>query len=295
MQVGIVGLGAMGKHMSANLLKNGYTLHVYDVVPEAIEEIVRLGGLRCSSPKEIAQKADIVITMLPNAQIVESVMTGDNGLLAGGREGQIFIDMSSVAPHSTKKMAGLADKKGIKYMDAPVSGGVTGAEAGTLTIMVGGDEEIFKKVKPILESLGKNIRLIGEVGSGDAVKIVNNLLLGSSMAALAEALVLGLKAGLKPETMYEVIKSSSGRSYALEAKVPDFIFKGEFKKGFPIDLQYKDLELAVETAKNLGVPLPMTNNAQQIYELARVKGLGREDISAVIKVWEDMLGVQVRG
>lgn len=295
MRVGFIGLGAMGKNMSANLIKNGFSLYVNDIMTEAVEEIVKLGAEKCLTPKEVAQNTDVVITMLPNAKIVENVMTGKEGLFAGGKEGQIIIDMSSVAPHSTKKMAKIAEDKGMKYIDAPVSGGVSGAQAGTLTIMVGGEEAVVQKVMPVLESMGKNIKYIGEVGAGDAVKIVNNLLLGANMAALAEALVLGVKAGLKPETMFEIIKASSGRSYAVEAKVPNFILKGKFDQGFAVDLQYKDLELAIETAKNLGVPLPITNISQQVYEMARAKGLGREDISAVIKVWEEMLGIQVRG
>lgn len=294
MIIGFIGLGAMGKPMAHNLIKANFQLNVFDVNEKAVEELVLLGAEKCSSPQEIAKKCELVITMLPNAKIVESVMLGDGGMLAGIKAGQIIVDMSSVAPHTTKKMAQFVEKKGAKYIDAPVSGGVSGATAGTLTIMVGGHQETVAKARPVLDKLGR-IQHIGEVGAGDAVKIVNNLLLGANMAAVAEALVLGVKAGLKPETMYNIIKSSSGRSYALEAKMPNFILKGEFAPGFAVDLQYKDLELAVETGKNLGVPMPVTNSAQQVYEMARAKGLGREDISAIIKVWEHLLNVQVRG
>lgn len=294
MQLGFIGLGAMGKPMALNLLKASYDLWVNDVKQEAVAELVKAGAKPCSSPQELAGVVDVVITMLPNDKIVEEVILGANGFLQGGRAGQIIIDMSSVAPQSTRKMANAVQAKGIRYVDAPVSGGVAGASAGALTIMVGGDRETVRAVEPILKVLGQKIYHVGDVGAGDAVKLVNNLLLGANMAALAEALVLGAKAGLDPQTMYEIIKVSSGRSYALEAKVPNFILKGNFVPGFAVDLQYKDMELAVETAKSLGIPLPVTTMAQQVFEMARAKGLGREDISAVIKIWEEMAGVQVR-
>ncbi len=294
MRIGFIGIGAMGKPMALNLLKAGHELYVFDVVAAAVADMVAQGGQACTSPKELAQKTEAVITMLPNAKIVESTLTGENGLLAGSRPGQVFIDMSSVSAGSTKLMAKLAGEKGVGYVDAPVSGGVAGATAGTLTIMVGGSVDDVAKVQPILQAMGKNIHHVGEVGAGDSIKVVNNLLLGINMAAVAEALVLGVKSGLSPQVMLDIIKGSSGRSYALEAKTPGFILKNNFAAGFAIDLQYKDLELAAETAKSLGMPLPLGSMAQQIFEMARAKGLGREDISAVIKVWEELVGVQVR-
>ena len=294
MRIGFIGIGAMGKPMALNLLKAGHELYVFDVVAAAVADMVAQGGQACTSPKELAQKTEAVITMLPNAKIVESTLTGENGLLAGSRPGQVFIDMSSVSAGSTKLMAKLAGEKGVGYVDAPVSGGVAGATAGTLTIMVGGSADDVAKVQPILQAMGKNIHHVGEVGAGDSIKVVNNLLLGINTAAVAEALVLGVKSGLSPQVMLDIIKGSSGRSYALEAKTPGFILKNNFAAGFAIDLQYKDLELAAETAKSLGMPLPLGSMAQQIFEMARAKGLGREDISAVIKVWEELVGVQVR-
>lgn len=294
MRIGFIGIGAMGKPMALNLLKAGHELFVYDVVAAAVAELVNQGAKSCQSPKELAQNTDAVITMLPNSKIVESTVTGEKGLLAGSRPGQVLIDMSSVSAGSTKQMAKLAKEKGVGYVDAPVSGGVAGATAGTLTIMVGGEADDVQKAQPILQVLGKNINHVGGVGAGDSIKVVNNLLLGINMAAVAEALVLGVKSGLSPQVMLDIIKGSSGRSYALEAKGPGFILKNNFAAGFAIDLQYKDLELATETAKSLGMPLPLGAMSQQIFEMARAKGLGREDISAVIKVWEELVGVQVR-
>lgn len=294
MQVGFIGLGVMGKPMALNLLKAGHGLTVYDIMQPAVEELVQAGASAADSPKAVAQASECVITMLPNAAIVEATFLGESGLLAGALAGQVFVDMSSVAPQTSQKMAGLAAAKGAGYVDAPVSGGAAGAAAGTLTIMAGGAQADVDAVWPLFEAMGKTIRHLGGVGAGDAVKMVNNLLLGVNMAALAEALVLGVKSGLSAETMYEAIRNSSGASYVLNAKMPNFIMKGAFAPGFAIDLQYKDLELAVQSAKAMALPLPMTGAAQQVFELARASGLGREDISSVIQVWERLAGVQVR-
>ncbi|MBP2637103.1 MAG: hgd [Firmicutes bacterium] len=294
MNVGFIGIGAMGKPMAQNLVTANYPLYIYDVNQPAVADMVAQGAIACNSPRELAQNCQVIILMLPNAAIVETTLTGEQGLLAGGQAGQTIIDMSSVASASTRRMAALAQVQQINYIDAPVSGGVTGAAAGTLTIMVGGETTAVQAVEPILKVLGKKIYHVGGIGAGDSIKVVNNLLLGINMAAVAEALVLGVKSGLDPQVMLEIIKESSGRSYALEAKTANFILKNNFAPGFAIDLEYKDLELAMETAKGLDMPLPLAAMAQQVFAMAKAKGLGREDISAVIKVWEELAGVQVR-
>lgn len=295
MKVGFIGIGAMGKPMAKNLLNSGFDLTVFDLNSEAVQEMKEAGAKTAQTPKETAENAQVVITMLPNFNIVRSVMEGPDGVLSGAAKGTVIIDMSSVAPNQTRLMAGLAREKGLEYLDAPVSGGVSGAAKGTLTIMVGGSEAVIGQVMEIFQTLGKKIYQVGPVGSGDAVKIVNNLLLGVNMAALAEALVLGVKAGLDPQTMFDIIRASSGSSYAMEAKMPNFILKGNFEPGFAIDLQFKDLELATQTGKELRTPLLLTNMAQQIFEQARAEGLGKKDISAVIQVWEKLNGIEVRG
>ncbi len=292
--VAFIGLGAMGRPMAANVAKAGYVLKVFDLVPAFVDEIVALGATAAASPAQAATGSDIVLMSLPNAAIVASVVTGENGVLAGSHPGQIIIDLSSVTPEHTKKMAQLAKAKGVEYLDAPVSGGVGGATAGTLTIMVGGDKAAFAECETILQAIGKKIYHVGAVGAGDTLKLVNNLMLGINMVGVAEALTLGVKAGVDPKTMLEVIGVSSGRSYAFEAKVPGFILKGNFEPGFAIDLQYKDLEMASQTAKEMGVPLMLTNVAQQMYETARASGLGRKDISAVTTMLEKLAGVEVR-
>jgi 3-hydroxyisobutyrate dehydrogenase len=284
----------MGKPMCANLLAAGYKVAVHDVVQAAVAELTAKGAAEAPSAKELASMSDVVITMLPNAAIVESVVCGEKGLLAGSQSGMVIIDMSSVTPQHTRKMAEITAKHGVDYMDAPVSGGVAGATSGSLTIMVGAQPQTLEKCRPVLEVLGKKIYHVGPVGSGDALKLVNNMLLGINMAAVAEAMTLGVKAGLDPKVLYDVIAAASGRSYALEAKVPNFILKGNFEPGFAVDLQYKDLEMATQTGKELGVPLMLANVAEQVFETARAKGLGRKDISAVVTLQEELAGVTVR-
>lgn len=294
-KVGFIGLGAMGRPMAANLIAAGHTLTVYDLVPAAVAELTGKGAAAAATPAELSAASDFIITMLPNGAIVEAVVAGANGLLSGGRAGQVIIDMSSVTPAHTRKMAAVAAVAGVEYIDAPVSGGVAGAAAGTLTIMAGGKTEVLERCRPILDVLGKKIYHVGDVGAGDAVKLVNNMLLGINMAAVAEAMTLGVKAGLDPKILYEVIAASSGRSYALEAKTPNFILKGQFEPGFAIDLQYKDLEMATQTGKDLGLPLLLANVAGQVFETARARGLGRKDISALVTLQEELAGVEVRG
>lgn len=294
MRVGFIGLGVMGKRMAINVLKGGYEVKVSDLNKEAVKELVDLGAKEGQTPAEVAKDADVVLTSLPNSAIVEGVVLGKDGVLEGIKEGTIIVDLSSITPKSIQGIAKKASQKGVEVLDAPVSGGAAGAEKGTLTIMVGGNKEAFEKVLPILSCIGTKVNHVGEVGAGDTVKLVNNLLLGANMVAVAEALALGVKAGLKPEILYDIISQSSGSSYALTAKYNNFIAKGNFEPGFMIDLQYKDLQLAVDTAKDLKMPLIIGNLSQQMFEAARAKGLGAKDISAVLKLYEDWGNIEVR-
>lgn len=293
-KIAFIGLGAMGRPMAANIAKAGCRLTVFDLQPAAVADLVSMGATAAESPARAVAGCDFVLMSLPNAAIVADVVAGRDGVLAGSHSGQIVIDLSSVTPEHSRKMARLAEDRGVAYLDAPVSGGVGGAAAGTLTVMVGGAPEAFAASEAVLRMIGRTIRHVGPVGTGDALKLVNNLLLGINMVAVSEALVLGAKAGLDPQTMLEVIGESSGRSYALEAKAGAFILKGRFDPGFAIDLQYKDLEMATQTGKDLGVPLVLTNVAQQVFETARASGLGRNDISAIITSLEALARVQVR-
>ncbi len=276
MKIGFIGLGVMGKGMAANLMKNDYKLTVFDINQTVLEEFKGLGAEIVESPKQLAEKADVIMTSLPNSKIVQMTLLGENGVLAGAKPNSIIVDFSSITPKTIRDIAKQAAKKQVEVMDAPVSGGQAGALKGALTIMVGGKEETLEKVMPLLQCMGKSIKHVGDVGAGDTVKLVNNLLLGVNMAAASEALALGVKAGLDADVLYDVISQSSGNSYALEAKYKNFIAKGNFEPGFMIDLQHKDLQLAIDTAKDLELPLLVGNLTQQLYEIAKAEGNGQK-------------------
>lgn len=294
MRIGFIGLGVMGKSMAMNILKGGYELTVFDVVKENVDELVKKGAKSGATPSEVATQSDMVLTSLPNAAIVEQVFLGENGILEGMVEGAIYVDLSSITPKSIRYINEMAKKKSVSVVDAPVSGGAEGAEKGTLTIMVGGEQSSLEKVLPVLNCIGKEIKHVGSVGAGDTVKAVNNLLLGANMVAVAEALVLGKKAGLDPDVMFEIISKSSGSSYALTAKYEKYISKGNFNPGFMVNLMHKDLQLAIDTAKDLNYPLLYGNIAQQMFEIAKTEGMGQEDISSVVKIFERWANVEVR-
>lgn len=289
MKIGFIGLGVMGKNMAYNILKNGYELKVYDISENIVKEFKKRGASIGENPCEVARESDIVMTSLPNSEIVKNVILGQNGILEGASSKTVIIDLSSITPKTIQRIAREAEKKGVEVMDAPVSGGAAGAEKGTLTIMAGGKKEVFDKVMPVLESIGEKIYHVGGIGSGDTLKLVNNLLLGVNMVAVSEALTLGMKAGMNLDILFQVISKSSGNSYALNSKYEKFIKEKNFKPGFMIDLQYKDLQLAIDTAKDLSMPLIMGNLTQQMYEIARSEGMGKEDISAMMKVYEKWL------
>jgi 3-hydroxyisobutyrate dehydrogenase len=294
MKIGFIGLGVMGKSMAINILRAGYELTVFDVVKENVDDLVKKGAKSGITPADVAAQSDVVLTSLPNASIVEQVFLGESGILEGASEGTIYVDLSSITPKSIRRINDIAAKKSIYVVDAPVSGGAEGAEKGTLTIMAGGEKTILDKVLPVLNCIGKEITHVGNVGAGDTVKAVNNLLLGANMVAVAEALVLGKKAGLDPDIMYDIISKSSGNSYALTAKYEKYISKGNFNPGFMVNLMHKDLQLAIDTAKDLDYPLLFGNISQQMFEIAKAEGMGTEDISSVIKIFEKWANVEVR-
>lgn len=294
MKIGFIGLGVMGKSMALNILKAGYELTVFDVVKENVEELVSKGAKSGVTPADVATQSDVIMTSLPNASIVEQVFLGENGILEGAKEGTVYVDLSSITPKSIRHINEIAAKKSVFVVDAPVSGGAEGAEKGTLTIMAGGEKTILDKVLPVLNCIGKEITHVGNVGAGDTVKAVNNLLLGANMVAVAEALVLGKKAGLDPDIMFDIISKSSGSSYALTAKYKKYIAKGNFNPGFMVNLMHKDLQLAIDTAKDLNYPLLCGNISQQMFEIAKAEGMGSEDISSVIKIFEKWADVEVR-
>lgn len=292
MKLGMIGLGAMGLPICRRLLLNGYEVKAFDLVEKAVEEARMSGAEICENAASAAKGTEMVFCSLPNASIVSGVL---KEVLAAERPGlAYFIDLSSISPDSARAHARMAAEHGIEYMDCPVSGGVGGAGQGTLTVMVGGSDEGFAAVLPVLKAIGKKIHHVGGTGAGSGVKMINNYLLGCNMAAVAEALVLGAKIGLDIDTMYEIIGSSSGRSFIIENKIPNFIKKRNFEGGFAVDLEHKDLGLAVDTAKQMKMPIPMGSTAIQMFEAARAKGYGRQDITALLKIWEELMDVEVK-
>jgi len=295
-KIGFIGLGAMGNYMARNLIKAGYDLTVHDLNSQPVKEIVALGAKEAKSSAEAAKVVEVIITMLPADEEVKSAILGPGGVLEGAQAGTVLIDMSSIAPHTSIFVAGEAKKKGVKFLDAPVSGGTIGAEKATLTIMVGGDKALLDEHTEILQAMGKTIYHVGDVGMGETVKMVNQLMLGINLTGIVEGLVLGTKLGVAPDILYKVIRASSGNSFLMEHRVPNYIFTGNFTQpGFALDLLRKDLGLALESAKVNKIPLFMTGLAYQYYTRATAEGLGKKDMSAVIELLEKSVGVEVRG
>ena len=299
MQLGFIGIGVMGRPMTLNLLKAGHEVTIFARNPDKpeVQEVLKAGAKLAPSPRAVAMASEIVITMVPNSAHVEEVVTKlEHGILAGARKGLIIVDMSTISPSVSRKMAQAAQDVGAHFLDAPVSGGSQGAVNGTLTIMVGGDQQIFEQVRPVFEAMGKkeNIFYVGPSGSGEVVKIVNNILCGTIAASVAEALVLGVKAGADVETMAKIIGVSSGANWQLSAQFPIRAFNGSFQPGFMTDLLHKDLGLALDLAAENQAPLMMTAVARQLYETARASGYGSEDYTSLLKVLEQMTGVEVR-
>lgn len=285
----MIGLGAMGMPMAQNLVKAGMDVSGYDVSSEQVNLFSQGGGHGCRTLSEAVKEAEVILMSLPNSVIVESIVLGNEGVLEYCREGCCIVDLSSVGPETSRNISHMAKQKGVLYADAPVSGGVAGAAAGTLTVMFGGEKEAWERVQEVLSIIGQKLVYVGGVGSGDAIKLVNNLMLGCNMAAMAEALTLGKQLGLSLETMKEIIGSSSGNSYVFTAKMDKFIIPEQFEGGFSTDLQYKDLNLALEAGKETFVPLPMTAAAAQVFEASRSMGNGKKDMSSAILVWEKLM------
>jgi len=298
MQVGFIGIGVMGRPMTLNLLKAGHDVTVFARHPEKpeVQEVLNAGAKFAPSPRAVAMASEFVITMVPNSPDAEEVIAGPQGVLEGARKELIIIDMSTIAPTMSRKLAAAAAEKGVHFLDAPVSGGSQGAVNGTLSIMVGGEKEVFEKARPVLEGMGKkeNIFHVGPVGSGEVVKIVNNILCGTIAASIAEAFVLGMRAGADVDTMAKIIGVSSGASWQLSNQFPIRAFNGSFKPGFMTDLLHKDLGLALDLAAETKSPVAMTALARQLYEMTRAAGYGRDDYTAFMKVLEQMTGTEVR-
>jgi 2-hydroxy-3-oxopropionate reductase/2-hydroxymethylglutarate dehydrogenase len=292
--IGFIGIGVMGKSMALNLLKAGYPLFAYDLNPKALEELKQKGAAIGKSSKEVAGQSDVIITMLPNSDDVEKVILGENGVMEGVRGASIVIDMSTIDPSVSRRISQILQSRNIKMLDAPVSGGPPGAAAGTLSIMVGGDENVFRKCEDIFKAMGKSIFHCGPNGNGSIVKCVNNLLTGTYAIASAEALALGVKAGVDFKTLFDVISVSTGQNVFIKTAGPAKAFKGDFEPGFMANLMHKDLGIAVALAKEQGVPLPVGALSHQMFSYIKASGLGKKDWTITIKQFEDLLDIALR-
>jgi 2-hydroxy-3-oxopropionate reductase len=280
--------------MAQNLIKAGYELTVFDVLSERMEDLVKGGAHRGTSCKDVASRSEVIITMLPNSPHVREAVLGSDGVLDGARRGTILVDMSSIAPLASQEIAAKVAAKGIAMLDAPVSGGEPKAVAGTLAIMVGGPEETFEEVKGILGAMGSTVTRVGEIGSGNVTKLANQIIVALNIAAMSEALVLATKAGVNPEKVFQAIRGGLAGSTVLDAKVP-LALKGNFKPGFRIELHIKDLANALDTAHELGVPVPLSSVAMEIMQALKADGKAGDDHGGIIQFYEQLAKVQVRG
>ena len=290
--IGFIGLGIMGKPMARNLLKAGYSLTVYNRSAGPMQDLADDGAGKASSIKEVAQNTEVIITMLPDSPDSEKVILGENGVLEGARTSSTIIDMSSIAPLISRKIADEASKRGIEMLDAPVSGGEPSAIAGTLAIMVGGKQDVFDRCLPILDVMGRSVVRVGDAGAGNFVKLANQIIVAANIEAIGEAFVLAQKAGIEPELVFQAIRGGLAGSNALEAKAP-MIMERNFSPGFRIRLHQKDLHNALLTAKDLGVPLPVTGLVQQMLGALINRDRGDSDHSAIVNFVEDLANVQI--
>ena len=296
MRIGFIGTGNMGKPMASHLLAAGYELTVYDKRKEATEELVKQGASWADTPKAVAQASEVTITSLPGPLEVEEITLGANGIFEGAKKGHFYIDMSTNAPSSIRKVATIAATKGIEVLDAPVTGGVRGAKKATLTIMVGANNRhAFEFCEPILKQMGERVILMGEVGSGCVAKLVNNMMSISNLMVAMEAMVLGTKAGVDVQKLFEVVDSGSGSSAMFKAAFPYGIFKGRFEPPvFTLSLAAKDLRLGVDYARDLNIPLRLAQDTSSLLNVLIGQGLGEKDVSAYITLMEKATGVEVR-
>ena len=292
-KIGFIGLGQMGKWMALNLQKCGFNLTVADIDPAAVASMTAAGVAAAATPAELAERADWIFLSLPNAAVVEQVLFGPNGLIENGRRGQIIVDLGTTAYMATLEFGRKLKDRGIFFADSPVSGMEARAREGNLTIMFGGDQKVFKQLQPVFGALGDLILYMGELGSGQLTKLVNQLLFNISAAAIAEILPMAVKLGLDPEKVISVVNSGTGKSFAAEFFGPR-ILENRFAEGYPLKNAYKDMVSAAEIGAHRKIPLPLVQAAATTYQLALAAGYGDEGKGAMIKVFENILGVKFR-
>ncbi len=293
MKIGFIGLGIMGKPMSKNLIKAGYDLVVCDLNSAAVAELKELGASSASSAKAVAEASDVIITMLPNSPQVKAVVLGEGGVLEGIKPGSVVIDMSSIAPLASREVAAELSKKGAAMLDAPVSGGEPKAIDGTLSVMVGGEKEVFDKYYDIMKTMAGSVVYTGGIGAGNITKLANQIVVALNIAAMSEALVLATKAGVEPELVYQAIRGGLAGSTVLDAKAP-LVLDRKFNPGFRINLHIKDLANALDTAHEIGVPLQLTAAVMEMMQALKVDGMGELDHGALVRYYEKLAQVEVK-
>ena len=292
MKIGFIGLGIMGKPMAKNLMKAGHELVVYDVIAANVDNVVAAGAQAGASSKDVAEQCSFIITMLPNSPHVKTVVMGENGVLEGAQAGTVLVDMSSIAPLASQEIAAACGEKGVKMLDAPVSGGEPKAIDGTLAIMVGGDKELFDQVKDVLAVMGSSVVYCGTIGAGNTTKLANQIIVAANIAACAEAFILAKKAGVDPAVVFEAIKGGLAGSTVMNAKVP-MMLERDFNPGFKIDLHIKDLNNAIDTGHGVGSPLPLTAQVMEMMQWLRKEKCGQDDHSALAKYYEYLAAVKI--
>lgn len=292
-KIGFIGLGIMGRHMASHLLTAGHELFVYDINTSAVQELTDKGAASCANCKEVASKSNIVISMVPDSPDVEKVALGENGIIEAARPGLIHADMSTITPAMAIHVAEELGKKGVRCVDAPVSGGETGAKNAALSIMVGGPKDLFDELLPVFQVMGKTVTHCGANGAGQTVKACNQIQVALNLLGMAEAFVLGAKAGVDPAVILQVLSGGYAQTRVMDARGPKVI-KGEFEPGFKSRFHYKDLNIVMETAKKLNVPLPATAVAHELFASLMATGRGELDHSAIINIIEELAKVQAR-
>ena len=292
-QVGFVGLGKIGSKMAMRLAKAGFLCSVFDLRPEAMSEFTELGVRAATSPKDSAADVDMLVIMVVNFEQTQEVLFGAEGAVEGLPEGAIVACMNTIGPRAIRELADRLAEHGLRTLDAPVSTGVRGAEAGTLEIMAGAEPDVKEETRDVLAAMGKDIFWVGPVGNGQSLKMMNQLLCSVELVSISEALVLGAKAGIDGQTLYDVTRAGSGNSAMFMGKVPKII-EGDFSSEGDLDIHLKDLDIVTQTARELGVPLVLTNVAKEILRAAQAMGRGTLDGGGVITVLEDTVGVKVR-
>jgi 3-hydroxyisobutyrate dehydrogenase len=292
--VGFIGLGVMGSRMAATLARGGYGLDVFDLDPAKTRAVAEGGAAAAASARAVAERSDVVFTSLPWPATVREVYLGAGGVVEAARPGTILVDMSTVDPETTRAVHAAAAARGVHHLDAPVSGGYREAENGTLVIIVGGERDAFDRAKPVLEVLGASVHHAGPSGAGNIVKLVNNVMSMGNMLVAAEVFVLGVKAGMDPTTLFEILRTSAGRSYHFERRLPNILARN-FAPGFTVDLARKDLGLAVDMARSHDVPVPATSLLHQLYNASSALGDGPNDFAAIVKLFESWARTEVRG